>query len=524
LDILIKNGLVVDGTGRPGRTADLAVVGDRITAIAALPHGAGRRVIDAAGCVVAPGFIDIHSHSDFLWLLRPRSESKVMDGVTTEVCGNCGSSPFPLRGQLLSHRREGFRKYGLDVDWSDAQGFFRRAERTPASINRAFLVGHGALRACVAGFSSRKPSDAELREMSRELAAAIEAGAFGLSSGLEYPPGCYADADELASLCATARAAGGLYTTHMRNEGDSLEASVNETLSVARRSGVRVQISHLKTAGQDNWSKVEKLKALLEQAIADGVDLGCDRYPYVACSTDLDFLLPQWVYDGGIDAEIARLKDEKVRRDVAQQVVARFHAPDFWDTVLISSVYGLAHKDFEGKTVAQIAQQSGRSPIEVVFDLVIDERGRVGIVMFNMSEDNLCQILSWPFVMVGSDSSVRAVEGPLSDGKPHPRSYGTFSRVLARYWREKRVLGLEQAVWKMTGLPAQRLGLKDRGTLAVGRFADITIFDPSHVTDNATFENPHRYSSGIRHVLVNGQLTVEDGRHTGALNGRILRR
>jgi N-acyl-D-amino-acid deacylase len=525
--LIIKNGTIVDGTGSPGVQADLAIKGDKIAFISkidsrgtALPCP----TLDATGLVVAPGFIDPHSHSDFLCLIEPRSQSKVMDGVTTEICGNCGSSPFPLSEKTYKRKQEGYKKYNLEIDWRDAQGFFKRLEETPGSINRGFLAGHGSIRDFVMGYESRNPTREELTRMREELVKALEAGALGLSSGLIYPPGCFASTPELVELCKVVAQKEGVYTTHMRDEGDKVLEAVEEALDISRQSGVSLEISHLKTAGQRNWPKIESMIQLLGEALSEGVRVSCDRYPYIAAATDLGVLLPRWVQEGGMDKVMERLTHTPTRKKIAQEIAEGDHRQDRWDYVVISAVHSQNRKDLEGKGLGQLATLLGKPPAEVVLDLMVEEEGRVWILLFSMCEKNLEKILPLPYVSIGSDSSLRAREGPLFEGKPHPRAYGTFCRVLGRYVREKGILSLEGAVHKMTGMPARKFGLNKRGLLKEGYFADITIFNPKEVTDRATYEQPHEYSTGIEYVFVNGKLTVSRGQHTGATGGTVLRR
>ncbi|WP_347273344.1 D-aminoacylase [Candidatus Kuenenia sp.] len=523
LDLIIEKGLLIDGTGMPGKKMDVGIKGNKIEVIEDRISCNTCTRIDAEGMIVAPGFIDIHSHSDFLWLACRESESKILDGVTTEVCGNCGLSAFPLRGKLLERRRQGLSKYGIVPSWRSAQGFFDVAEGINSSVNRAFLVGHGNIRACAVGYDNRVATKAELSVMCKYLEEAMKAGAFGMSSGLVYPPGCYAEFDELVTMCNRVNEYGGLYATHVRNEGEDLENAIAEAIKVAEETGVNVQISHIKTMGQENWHKLEKVKALIAYAINTGVNVTCDRYPYTAAATDLDVILPAWVYDGGIEDQIQRLKDRAVRKRIAEEMSKGDEAP-FWSDIVISSVSTQKNRWMTGKSIAEIAAIQKKPPLEEVLDLLIEEDTRVDIFLFNMSEKNLESILSWDFVCVGSDSSTRSGEGVLAEGNPHPRSYGTFSRILGKFCREKKLFSVEEAIRKMTGLPAQKAGLDQRGFIKEGYFADITIFNPETITDKSTFANPHQYSVGVEYVIVNGNVTVQKGKHSGIKSGKILRK
>ncbi len=523
-DLIIKNGVLVDGTGKPKRVADIGIQSDKIVYIGSIGSQSYRDIIDATGCIVAPGFIDIHSHSDFFWLVSQESESKIYDGVTTEICGNCGLSAFPLNDQLLESKRKGFSKFGLEINWKSAEDFFKRADQANSSINRGFLVGHGNIRASVIGYEDREPDNKELARMENELRDAMESGAFGMSSGLVYPPGCYAKTSELVRLCSIVRKYDGIYATHMRDEGDEVEAALNETINISKESGVKTQISHIKTWGENNWWKIDKIKELLECARSKDIDITCDRYPYVAAATDLDIILPSWVYEGGTAEEKRRLRDPVCRNRITNEMEHKCLNQEFWGTIMISSVFNKEKRGYEGKTIAEISKTLEIPPLEFVLDFLYEEDCKVSVIFFSMSEENLARILKWDFVMIGSDSSLRSLKGVLNYGKPHPRSYGTFSRVIRKYVNETPVLSIEEAIYKMTGMPAQKLQLKDRGILKEGCFADITIFDQDTIAERATFAQPHNYSQGIKYVIVNGKMTINNGKHDGTVNGAILRK
>ncbi len=523
-DLIIINGMLVDGTGNAGRAADIGLKNDKIAYIGNIINHHDSDVIDAAGYIVAPGFIDIHSHSDFFWLVSPESESKIYDGVTTEICGNCGISAFPLNSQLLESKKKGFSKFGLDINWQTAEDFYTRANDAKSSINRGFLVGHGNIRACVLGYEDREPDSNELAAMEQELRDAMESGAFGMSSGLVYPPGCYAKTDELITLCRIVREYDGIYSTHMRDEGDKLEDALSETINISKESGVNTQVSHIKTWGEKNWQKIDRIESLLKNARAEGIEITCDRYPYTAAATDLDIILPDWVYEGGTAEEKKRLRDPFCRERIIKEMKQESLSQEFWGTIMISSLYNKEKRGYEGKTIAEISKTLNVSPLEFVLDLLYEENCRVGVIFFNMSEENLARILKWDFVMAGSDSSLRSLKGVLNYGKPHPRAYGTFSRVIRKYVNETSILSIEEAIYKMTGFPAQKLGFKDRGILKEGFFADITIFDKEAISEKTTFTDPHKYSTGIKYVLVNGKLTINNGKHEGVTNGVILKK
>ena len=523
-DLLIANGTVVDGTGAPAYQADVAIQGDRICAIrSCLGSTPAGRVIDAGDLLVCPGFVDIHSHSDLLALVNRRAESRVFDGVTTEICGNCGSSYFPATGEIRKAREEGLAKYDLQLSWERASGYFRRLEDVGAPINRGFLVGHGTIRAAVMGFANRRPDAAEAAVMRRHVHESISDGAFGLSSGLIYSPGCFAEIDEIAALCEVVADARSLYATHMRSEGEHLLESVAESLEIARRSGVALQINHLKASGRKNWHKIEELEKILSAAIDDGTDLGCDRYPYCASSTGLDALFPNWISEGGLEKQMERLRTPEIRQQVIAETEEKYAADDIWHNVRISSVESDANRQAEGATLSELGHLRKQPPWEACLDLLVEENCRVGAVMFLMSEQNLRRILAWPFVVAASDGSSRSRSGPGSEGKPHPRAYGTFSRTFALCFRQEKLLSLEETVAKLSGRPAARMRLKQRGILREGCFADVVILDPQEFQDRATYDDPHQPSAGVRHLLVNGSLVIEDGRQTDALPGRVLR-
>ncbi|MDR4504742.1 MAG: D-aminoacylase [Candidatus Scalindua sp.] len=523
LDLIIRNGTVVDGTNSTKKVADIGIQGNTIVTIGDIDPASDCKSIDASGDIVSPGFIDIHSHSDFFSLVNPKSESKIYDGVTTEICGNCGISAFPLRGQLLERRKKGFAKFGLEIDWQNTGEFFDRLHSVPSSMNRGFLVGHGNIRSSVLGYENRDPDKRELAIMGAELHDALESGAFGMSSGLVYPSGCYAKTSELIELCRIVSDYNGIYATHIRNEGDEIEAALTEAVHIALLSNVRTQISHIKTWGEQNWRKIEWIEQLLNDARAKDSEISCDRYPYIASATDLDIILPNWVYEGGVTEEIKKLKANHSKNKIIKEMRQVNEIPGFWESIMISSVFSDNKKQYEGATVAEIAKTLKMPPLEFVLDLLCEEECKVSALFFSMSEKNLDKILNWDFVMIGSDSSLRSTTGILHYGKPHPRCYGTFSRVIRKYVNEKKIISLEEAIHKMTSLPAQKLHLKKRGILKEGYFADITIFDQKSISDQATYSNPHNYSRGIKHVIVNGKLTLTDGKHTGLLNGKILR-
>jgi N-acyl-D-amino-acid deacylase len=518
---------VFDGTGG-ARLADVLISGEKIARIAPdLPPAA--HDVDARGMAVAPGFIDIHCHSEFAAFIYPRAESKVLAGVTTDVSGNCGASPFPLLGEFKARRQAEWAHHGLTLDWETAAQYFARAAAAPSSVNRAMLAGHGALRAAVVGYADRAASSDDRRAMRRLLEEALEAGAMGLSSGLIYPPGCYADVDELADLARVAADAGGFYSSHIRSEGDGLLEAVDEFLAVVRRSGIRGQLSHLKASGPANWPKAAQAIARLRAARAEGLAVTADRYPYLASMTDLDsILLPNWAVEGGRDEELARLADPATRRRLRGEILARHPEADWFDRVLIAGVSPDGPQEAVGMTLAEWGRAAGGDPLDAAFDLVIAHRTQVAATHFSMCEENLRAILAEPYVAIGSDSGLRRVpdasETAAGRGLAHPRAYGTPARFLGTYVRDAGLMDMPEGVRRLTGLPAEVLGLADRGRLVEGAWADVVVFNPATIADRATYRHPCAAPAGISHVFVNGVCVAADGRHTGATPGRVLKR
>jgi N-acyl-D-amino-acid deacylase len=524
LDAILEGGTVVDGTGTPGFVTDVAISGDTIVRIADCSDLDARERVDCTGLVVAPGFIDMHGHSDELLLVEPSAESKITQGVTTEVGGNCGTSPGPLSEDAFAIRRARLRSmYGFDFEWRDIGGFLDRLDAEPPALNFACLVGLGETRASVGG---DRPLPLEAAALARECAAvrtACEQGAIGVSSGLIYPPGNFADTTELVALASAARAAGSpLYATHLRDEGDRLIEAVDEAIEIGRRADVGVQLSHHKAAGKRNWGKVHDSLARIDRARALGLDVSLDQYPYKASSTGLDVILPEDVNVGGGDAVARRLSDPAYAKLVAARVELEYAGR--WRGILVSAVAGEANRGYEGLTIEQIAARSGAAPVDAALALLRDERLDVQAIYFTMCEDDLRTVLSYGLTCIGSDASARSPSGLTGHGKPHPRAYGTFPRVLARYVRAARLLTLEEAVRRCTSLASTRIGLRKRGAIALGWHADVTVFDSKTISDTATYEDPHRISVGVARVYVNGVTVAVEGRQTGARPGRVLRR
>lgn len=525
MDVLIRNALVYDGSGGRPHRCDLAVGAGVILSMAeSLPIRA-TEVIDAEGLAVAPGFIDMHSHSDEAFAVEPRADSKIRQGVTTEVIGNCGFSAAPLEGAILDEWRARLRdRFRAAVPWRSVGEYLFHLQSLGLGANCIALVGHGNLRRIAVGDTNRPASPDERALMAHLLAKALEDGAWGVSSGLIYVPSCFADTDELSELARVAQARGGLYASHIRGEGDTLEAAVEEAIAIGRAAGVTVEVSHHKASGVANWGKVERTLARMAQARAEGVRVFCDQYPYAASSTGLDAMLPTWVREGGRERMVERLLDFDQRARVRRAL--QDHPYGDWSRVQIARVRHRqgVNRALEGKNLAQAARVLGKSGEDVVMDLLVEEAGEVSAVYFSMCDDDVDRVMRDPHTAVGSDAAACQAEGRLAGGVPHPRAYGTFPRLLGRYARDKGVLSLEEAIHRMTGMPAKRLGLPDRGVIREEAWADLVIFDAERIHDTAAFTDPHRYPEGIEHVLVNGRFVVRDGQPTGDLPGRVLRR
>ncbi len=523
-DILITNGRIIDGTANPWFYADIAVDDGKIVDIGFLKGRKAKRIIDAAGLFVCPGFIDIHSHSDLEPMVNYRCESKLRQGVTTEVVGNCGDSAAPIFDQAFEDQKRAAQDYGLQVCWHTVSEYLSNLEASRPSINYATLVGHGTLRKSVLGYENRKPTAEELERMKQLLWQAMEDGAFGLSTGLIYPPGSFADTDEIIELCKVVSQFGGYYATHMRSEGDKLEQSVAESIDVGRIARIAVQISHHKAVGRSNFGKVEQTLKMIEEARKIGIDVSCDVYPYTATATSLAAILPGWVHEGGKEKLLERLKNEKIRQKIAQEIDPVQQKMSGYENLYISYVSTEKNRWCEGKSVHYIADQLGKSPIYAIFDLIVEEKAQVGMIRFCIDEEDIKRVIASEYSIIGSDGSALAPYGILSKGHPHPRNYGTFPRILSRYVKELKVVSLEQAIRKMTSFPAQRLGLLDRGMIKRGMSADIVIFDLEKVKDMATYDCPKNYPEGIVYVIVNGSVTIENGEHTGSRTGQVLRK
>jgi N-acyl-D-amino-acid deacylase len=523
-EVVLRGALLFDGSGAAPVEADVALAADRIVGVGRRLRVAGAREVDLRGLALAPGFVDIHSHADLPLFVEPRAESRVRQGVTTEVVGQDGSSIGPWTPEQAVRLEESYRqRYGVGLGFGDLAGFFRALEQRGTAVNVASMVGQGTIRGFVVGEDDRPATPAEVERMQEQVRVALRAGACGLSSGLEYTPGAFADTAELAAVAAPLRGTGLPYATHMRNEDDRLLAALEEAVNTGRMAGAAVQVSHLKCQGERNWWKVGPALETIAATRAAGIDVMFDVYPYVAFSTGLANLFPIWARDGGDEAFLGRLRDPAQRPALEAAVRAKIDQLGSWDSVQITSTASEALAWARGRRLGALAAQRGEDPYTLLVQLVVEDRNRAGMVAFAMSEDNVAQKLAHPLAIVCSDGGAFAPYGPLSEGSPHPRAYGAFPRVLGHFCRERGALPLEAAIHKMTALPAARLRLEGRGRIAPLAFADLVAFDPDRVADRATFEAPHRYPEGIPHVWVNGRQVIRDGEQTGELPGRAVR-
>lgn len=530
-DLIIANGRIVDGTGAPWFRGDVGISGDRIRAIGHLDGQAARERIDATDLIVAPGFIDMLGQSEFHVLVDNRAASKITQGITTEVTGE-GSSIAPVNDAMVAEISPFYRHYGVQADWrSLAEYLTRLEERAHPALNLGTFVGAGGVRTYVIGRDDRPATPQELEQMGQLVARAMEDGALGLSSSLQYVPDRFASTDELVALAQVARRYGGVYFTHQRSEGNLLSESLDEVCAVAERAAIPTEIWHLKVAYKANWGRMPEVLARLEAARRRGLDITANQYPYIRASNGLDSCLPLWAREGGVEPTLARLRDpaqrERIKREMDDPAVTawenQWYGAGGGDGVLVVSVLNADLKKYEGKTLTEIGREMRKDPRDAAIDLVIADRGNTTCVTSIMSEQDVRAALTHPLVSIDTDSPAMAEDGPLADSRSHPRAWGTFPRILGKYVREERLLALEEAIRKMTSQPAARVGLTDRGILRPGMMADVVVFDPATIRDVATFEDPNHYSVGVKHVLVNGAAVIADGKMTAARPGRALR-
>jgi dihydroorotase/N-acyl-D-amino-acid deacylase len=528
-DVLIKNGRIIDGSGWPGYNADIAIKGQRIARIGNLANATAARTIDANGLVIAPGFIDMLGQSETNLLIDPRGMSKIMMGVTTEITGE-GESIAPINDRQIKEQEDFLKRFNLTIDWRTLDEYFKRLQKQGTGLNLGTFVGATQVREYVIGYDNRAPTAAELKQMQDLVAAAMRDGALGLSTSLQYIPARFAQTDEIVELARVAKQYGGIYATHQRSEANALDESLNEVFEIARRAQIPAEIWHLKTAYKKNWGRMPEILRKIADAQSRGLKISADIYPYIAGSTALSACLPPWAQEGGNEAMLSRLRDPAARERMKKEI-SEDHKD--WENIylgsggpsgiLIGSVVNRELEPMQGKRLSEIAQEQKKDPLDALFDFILADHAQTGAIYFMMSEEDMRAAMKASFVSFCTDSGSRATDGPLAGSKSHPRGWGSYPRILGRYVRDEHLLSLEDAVRKMTGGPATHVGLKDRGLLKEGLFADITVFDPKTVLDRATFDEPNQYPVGIEYVLVNGQISVDKGQRTSALAGQVIR-
>jgi dihydroorotase/N-acyl-D-amino-acid deacylase len=528
-EVLIRNGRIMDGTGNPWYQGDLGIRGDRIAAVGRLTGSTAERSIDASGLVVSPGFIDMLGQSEMSLLIDNRCQSKLFQGITTEITGE-GASIAPQNDLTLASLQPFLERYHLQVDWTTLDGYFQRLERHGTPINLGTYVGAAQVREAVIGDVNRGPTSTELEEMQEHVAHAMRDGALGLSTALIYPPGYFAETDELVALARVASAHGGIYATHLRSEGATEMEALDEAIEIGRRANIPVEIFHLKVSGKPHWGGMPKLVSKIEAARASGLDVAADMYPYFAGATALASALPPWVADGGMQKLLERVGDPETRERIKGEINSDNPG---WENsylnsggaqgVMISGVASPALKNYDGKTVAELAESERKDPLDALMDFVLADRGQTGALYFSSDEKDLVCGLSQSWTSICLDSEELSLDGPLFEPHKHPRAFGSMPRFLGHYVRDMRLMPMEQAIRKMTSLPAARVHAKDRGLLLPGLYADVTVFDPEKIMDRATYATPAQLSEGVAYVFVNGRLELEAGRLTGATGGRALR-
>ena len=524
--LLIRGARVIDGSNQEPFRGDIAVENGMIIEVAPSIKGGGKTVVEADGLVAAPGFIDIHSHTDLSIFKHPLAESKALQGVTTEVIGNCGIGAFPVnnerRAALIDYlKMHDFHLPSHGLSWNKFAQYADQLDRIGLGLNLVPLVAHGALRIAVLGSDDRSPGHKELESMKSLLAESLEQGAWGLSTGLIYPPGSFAKTEELVDLSKIVARHGALYASHIRSEGTTLMEALDEAVLIGKKSGVRVEVSHLKAMGKDNWGRGKEVLLKLEKAREDGVDIGADQYPYEATSTSVTALVPPWALAGGVDKLLKRLASSETKERLQTEILCAMNQRGGPNRIVIAEIGSAKNIGLSGKNVSEIAELWHCTSENAVMRLLLEEKATVGAVYFSLSDEDVVAILSNDQVSVGSDGmGMNAEEDSVK--LTHPRSYGTFPRILSVYVREKGILPLAKAIHKMTGLAADRVGLRDRGLIKPGFVADLVLFDPFTIQDRSTFDHPHQYSTGVVHTWVNGYPVVRDGRVTGNTPGKVL--
>jgi dihydroorotase/N-acyl-D-amino-acid deacylase len=527
-DIVITNGRIIDGTGSPWYSGDVGIRDGKVTAIGNLAAASRARTIDAGGKVVAPGFIDLLGQSEMTILVDPRLPSKIFQGITSEVTGE-GGSAAPLNDALVQSDRKGFEYYKINPDWRTFRQYFARIEKQGMGINLASYVGATQVRRVVLGDDDKQPTPAQLDQMKTLVRDAMKDGAVGVSTSLEYAPAPYAKTDELIALATEASKFGGIYSTHIRNESDSILESIDEALRIGREAHIPVEIWHIKVAGKSNWGRMPEVVAKINAARAAGADVSADTYAYTAWYNDFSAFVPPWAHDGGTAKLVERLKDPATRERIRKDMLTPSRDWDNeWqeipgpEAIMIGAVENTKLRPLQGKRLSEIAKLWNKDPMDALFDFLIEDPA-AGVAVFGMSQPDVTLALQQPWVAVDNDSSGTSPDGILGQEHPHPRAYGTFPRVLAKYVREDKALTLEDAIHKFSALPAQRMRFTDRGVLKAGMWADVVIFDPAIVRDRATFDNPNQLSEGMEYVLVNGVPVIDQGKLTGRLPGKVLR-
>src|SRR5213595_2479568 len=527
-DLLIKGGTVYDGGGCEGRAVDVTVRGDRIIGVGDFHNASAKKVIDARGLAVAPGFINMLSWSNESLIQDGRSQSEIRQGVTTEVMGE-GESMGPLNEEIKKRMIEQQKDIKYDIKWNTLAEYLQYLEKRGISCNVASFIGATTIRENVIGFDDRAPTPQELDQMRELVRKEMEAGALGIGTSLIYPPAFYAKTDELIELCKVASKYKGKYISHMRSEGNQLFEALDELLRIGREAGIPAEVYHIKAAGEKNWPKEDELLARIEHAQKEGLNVRANMYTYTAAGTGLDACLPPWTEDGGYPALFKRLRDPAVREKIKAEVKVD---SDKWenlylaagspDKILLVGFKSDKLKPLTGKTLAEVAKMRGKDPIDTAMDLIAEDESRISTVYYLMSEENVKKELRKPWISFGSDEASQAPEPPFTKSNPHPRAYGNFARVLGKYVRDEKVIPMKEAIHRLSGLPATNLGLDHRGFVKAGMFADVVVFDPATIADHATFEKPHQYAVGMKHVFVNGVQVIKDGEHTGAKAGRAL--
>jgi N-acyl-D-amino-acid deacylase len=523
LDAVIKNSTLFGLENGGSAKTDLSIKDGMVVKVGESDDEAAE-IIDGDRLLTLPGFVDVHSHSDYYLLFDPQAQGKIMQGVTTEIGGNCGYSSAPIDGEILKIRREAFmEQFGLELDWKNFDEYWERLGRKGSSVNYAGLIGYNTLRASVVGTQDKKIENDHIEKMKELVRNNLSQGAAGMSIGLVYPPACFSSVKEVVAVAEEVQKAGKVFTAHIRSEGKTLVESIEEILEIARLSGVRLQISHLKTAGKDNWHKLDKVFELIENAKNEGMDISADRYPYIASNTGLQVLLPDWAFDGGRDATIDRLNDKETRKKMWEEILVNHPEKEYWDTVMVSQVSTKKNYDLQGLRVSEGAKLRGKDMFDYIFDLLVEEKTEVEAIYFCMDPDNMDRVVQKEYVMVGSDSGARTIDGPLGIGRPHPRTFGTFPRFFSDYVFNRKIITMEEAVRKTSTAACERFGLEKRGKLAEGYHADIVMINPDTIRDTTTYENPLSYPEGVENVFVNGRLAVRDGKYLGTLSGKGIR-